>query len=131
MLQPNTLIHHRYRVTQLIGVGGSGAVYQAYDQQHGQTVALKHLLLNHPQAVRAFEREARLLASLRHPALPRVLDSFSASEGQFLAMEYVAGDDLSTLLQRSRRGFPVEQTLVWADQLLQVLTYLHSQQSPV
>src|SRR4051812_37245591 len=124
MLPPNILIHRRYRVAQLIDVGGTGAVYQAYDQQRARTVALKQLLLDHQQAIRAFEREARILAGLRHPALPEVLDFFSAAEGQFLVMEFVPGDDLATLLQRNQQGFAIEQVLAWGDQLLDALIYL-------
>jgi eukaryotic-like serine/threonine-protein kinase len=131
MLQPNTFIHRRYQVTQLIGVGGTGAVYQAYDHQGARMVALKQLLLNHMQAITAFEREARILADLHHPALPEVLDYFSAAEGQFLVMEFVAGADLAALLQHNGQSFPLDQVAEWADQLLTVLTYLHTRQPPV
>jgi len=131
MLQPNTCIHRRYQVTQLIGVGGTGAVYQAYDQQGARMVALKQLLLNHTQAITAFEREARILAGLHHPALPAVLDCFNAAEGQFLVMEFVPCADLATTLQQNGRSFPLDQVVEWADQLLEVLTYLHTRPSPV
>jgi len=60
--------------------------------------AVSYKLMQGEALSKAFEREARLLASLRHPTLPRVSDHFVASEGQFLVMEYIAGDDLGAML---------------------------------
>jgi len=74
-----------------------------------------------------FEREARLLARLHHPALPRVSDHFSEDDGQFLVMQFIPGDDLSEMMNRKRGPFPVNQVLTWADQLLDALDYLHTQ----
>ena len=74
-----------------------------------------------------FEREARILARLRHSALPVVSDYFSEPSGQFLVMQYIPGDDLDGLLKRQGHPFPVAQVLEWADQLLDALEYLHSQ----
>jgi predicted ATPase/uncharacterized protein HemY len=105
-----------------------GAVYEAIDQRLEQRIALKQIV--HGDAV-AFEREARLLARLHHPALPRVTDHFVEEVGQFLVMEYVPGDDLATVLLRRGTPFPVEQTLAWAEQLLTTLAYLHEQTPPI
>ena len=80
---------------------------------------------------RAFEREARLLASLRHPAVPNVSDHFSENEGQFLVMEYITGDDVETLFQARPGAVGVGETLDWADQLLDALAYLHAQDPPI
>jgi serine/threonine protein kinase len=74
-----------------------------------------------------FEREARLLARLHHPALPRVSDHFSEGDGQFLVMQFIPGDDLSEKMARKRGPFPPDQVLTWADQLLDALDYLHTQ----
>ena len=76
MLRPNSLINNRYLIVQMIGQGGMGAVYQAVDQRLGNTVALKQTIVSGLQTDQAFEREAKLLASLRHPALPVVSDYF-------------------------------------------------------
>ena len=108
-----------------------GAVYVATDQRFGSTVALKETFFSDPALRRAFEREARLLNRLRHPALPRVSDHFSEGEGQFLVMEYIPGEDLSDMLEARGGGFPVRDVLAWADQLLDALEYLHTQEPPV
>jgi serine/threonine protein kinase len=92
MLTPNTLIHDRYLVVQQIGRGGMGAVYEAIDQRLGNHVALKQTLAGDPHLDKAFAREARLLASLQHPALPVVSDYFADSVGRFLVMQFIPRD---------------------------------------
>ncbi|HYN86252.1 MAG TPA: protein kinase [Pyrinomonadaceae bacterium] len=131
MIPPDTLLQNRYLVREQIGRGGMGAVYIATDQRFGSTVAIKETFFDDPALRRAFEREARLLNHLRHPALPRVSDHFSEGEGQFLVMEYIPGDDLADLLQKRGEAFPVSDVLAWADQLLDALDYLHTQETPV
>ena len=104
-----------------------GAVYEAIDQRLDTTVALKETLFADERLRKQFEREARLLARLHHPALPRVSDHFSEGDGQFLVMQYIPGDDLSEMMARKRSSFPANQVLTWADQLLDALDYLHTQ----
>src|SRR5262249_41718625 len=74
-----------------------------------------------------FEREARLLARLHHQALPRVSDHFNEGEGQFLVMQYIAGEDLAAMLAARNGPFPQDEVLRWADQLCDALDYLHTQ----
>lgn len=104
-----------------------GAVYEAVDQRLDTTVALKETLFTEERLRKQFEREARLLARLHHPALPRVSDHFSEADGQFLVMQFIPGDDLSEMMTRKRSPFPANQVLTWADQLLDALDYLHTQ----
>src|SRR2546421_2086160 len=99
MLVTGTILQNRYEVIRPIGQGGMGAVYLARDQRLGNTVALKETFFLDAALLAAFEREAKLLAGLRHAALPKVIDHFSDTNGQFLVMEYISGDDLQDLLQ--------------------------------
>lgn len=131
MLAPNTVLQNRYQIIRSIGRGGMGAVYLARDQRLGHTVALKETFFTEERMRRAFEREARLLASLRHPALPKVTDHFDEDGGQFIVMEFISGDDLEMLLAQRGRPFQLEQVLVWADELLKALDYLHRQDPPI
>jgi serine/threonine protein kinase len=131
MIAPNTLLQNRYLVLNQIGQGGMGAVYVATDQRFGSTVALKETFFTDPGLRKAFEREARLLNHLRHPALPRVSDHFMEEEGQFLVMEYIAGDDLAEKLKERGGAFTLSEVLNWADQLLDALDYLHTQEPMV
>lgn len=127
MLTPDTVLQSRYRIVRQLGQGGMGAVYEAIDQRLDTTVALKETLFADERLRKQFEREARLLARLHHPALPRVSDHFSEADGQFLVMQYIPGDDLSEMMTRKRAPFPANQVLTWADQLLDALDYLHTQ----
>jgi serine/threonine protein kinase len=72
----DALVQGRYRIVRKLGRGGMGAVYEAVDQRLGITVALKETLSAEPSMRKQFEHEARLLASLQHPALPRVIARF-------------------------------------------------------
>ena len=131
MLTPNTILQNRYLIVRAIGQGGMGAVYLAKDQRLGSEVALKEAFFKDDRLRKAFEREARLLASLRHAALPKVIDHFSESDGLFLVMEFIPGDDLLDLMNSRGAGFPPSQVLNWADQLLDALDYLHTRQPQV
>src|SRR5580765_1188788 len=71
-IRPGMRVHARYRVERVIGAGGMGAVYEAIDERLGLRVALKESFANDWQLKEQFEREARLLAGLRHSALPKV-----------------------------------------------------------
>src|ERR1043166_9372080 len=113
MIAAGTVLHDRYRVLRRIGKGGMGAVYEAVDTRLHNTVAVKRLSLPGADADRAFEREAQLLAGLRHPVLPVVIDYFAESperepsdDRQYLVMQYIEGEDLDVLHDE---GLPVER----------------------
>lgn len=131
MIEAGTILQNRYRVEKQIGQGGMGAVYIATDERFGSTVAIKETLFLDEKFRKAFEREARLLNSLRHPALPRVSDHFVDGNGQFLVMEYIDGDDLSEMMEHEGKAFAIADVLNWTDQLLDALEYLHTQEMPV
>ena len=131
MLAPNTLLQSRYLAAKAIGEGGMGTVYHATDQRLGNVVALKEAHFSEDYLRAAFEREARLLANLRHPALPKVMDHFSEGEKQYLVMEFITGDDLASLLSKQGTPFPPQRVLVWMDQILDALEYLHRNTPPI
>jgi serine/threonine protein kinase len=131
MLAPNTLLQNRYLIVRSIGHGGMGTVYLARDERLSNTVALKETFFTDERLRKAFEREARLLAHLRHPALPKVTDHFDEDGGQFIVMEFISGDDLEILLAQRGQAFPVEGVLAWGDELLKALDYLHKQDPPI
>lgn len=131
MLAPDTLLQNRYVILRPIGRGGMGAVYLARDQRLNNMVAIKETLTTSDHLRKAFEREAQLLANLRHPALPVVSDHFIEGDGQFLVMQYIPGNDLQEMISLKGSYFPCDRVLEWADQLLDALEYLHSQTPPV
>src|SRR5688572_21160303 len=131
-LAPNSLVQNRYLVVHLIGKGGMGEVYLAVDQRLGSAVALKRTFFqDHETMGSAFEREAKILARLRHPVLPKVIDHFVETDGQFLVMEHISGDDLDKRRENAGKPFPLSWVMFWADQLLDALNYLHSHEPPI
>lgn len=140
MSDTDKVLQGRYAVMRKIGEGGMGAVYLAKDLRLESTVALKQTLFTDENLLRAFEREARLLAGLRHPALTKVSDHFAEGGSQYLVMDFISGDDLAAVLEKRRdrippqgepKPFTQDEVLKWADQLLDALDYLHSHQPPI
>lgn len=130
-LQQGQLLNNRYRTVKLLGQGGFGAVYKAWDINLNKACAVKENLDTSPEAQRQFAREATVLANLSHPNLPRVTDHFSLpGQGQYLVMDYVEGEDLESLQQRLGT-VPPGQAIQWVTQVADALTYLHTQRPPV
>ena len=128
-LQPGSILKERYHIQGQLGKGGMGTVYLAYDQSLQIRVAVKENLNLNPESERQFRREAELLASLRHPNLPRVTDYFILEERQYLVMDYIEGEDLHTRAQQHPPT--VEEVLAWSDAICDALTYLHTRQPPI
>lgn len=132
MLTPKSTLQNRYLIVRELGHGGMGTVYEAIDQRVSCVVALKETQVGaNTPAREAFQREAALLANLRHASLPKVMDYFSEGDGEFLVMEYIAGHDLAELLEQQQAPFPQDQVLAWADKLLTLLDYLHTREPPI
>lgn len=127
----NTVLQDRYEIVRQLGRGGMGAVYLATDRRFGSTVALKQTLVTGEQLRKAFEREAKLLNSLQHASMPHVIDYFFEGEGQFLVMQFIPGEDLGHMLRSQSGPFDVSRVLLWLDELLDLLDYLHSHEPPV
>ena len=125
-LTPDTILQSRYRVLRHLGNGGMGAVYQAVDLRLGHIVALKQTLTADVELWKHFEQEARLLAQLNHPVLPRVTDYFTEGNRAFFVMQFVDGLDLAEIIAQQPGPFPQKAVIAWADQLLDALIYLHS-----
>ncbi len=125
------VLNNRYRIVALLGQGGMGAVYRAWDLNLKMAVALKENSDTSAEAHRQFEREAALLSRLSHPNLPRVTDHFVLPDsGQYLVMDYIEGEDLEAMLARRGR-LPEAQVLEWVAQVCDALSYLHSRPQPV
>jgi outer membrane protein assembly factor BamB/tRNA A-37 threonylcarbamoyl transferase component Bud32 len=75
--------------------------------------------------VRNFEREANLLASLDHRAIPKIYDFFTIHERSYLVIEFINGSDLETLINNIKEFLPEERVVRWSIELCDVLNYLH------
>ncbi|MGD1911127.1 MAG: ankyrin repeat domain-containing protein [Rivularia sp. (in: cyanobacteria)] len=120
-----------------LGEGGSGITYLALDLQNHQTVALKALSLhriNHWKAMELFEREAKILSQLNHPAIPRYLQYFDTNTKNehnfYIAQQLAPGNSLAFLVKNNWRTNE-KQVRNIATQILEILIYLHSLKPPV
>lgn len=129
-LENGALLNGRYRIERTLGQGGMGAVYLATDESLGIPCAVKENLSLSPESERLFRREATLLASLRHPNLPRVTNHFVLGSEQYLVMDFVEGQDLKERLARDGTLSEAD-VLQWATQICDALTYLHSLNPPI
>ncbi len=126
-LSTNNLLKGRYRIESVLGQGGMGAVYQATDELLAIPVAVKENLFLSEEYTEQFKQETRILASLRHVNLPRVLDFCSIEgQGQYLVMDYIAGEDLRDLLKRSGPLSEKDVVLI-GYHICEALHYMHSQ----
>ena len=103
---PGTLLADRYRIVGLLGKGGMGEVYRADDLKLGQPVALKFLAEDLAADAALIERlyaEVRIARQVSHPNVCRVYDVGEIEGHHFIAMEYVDGEDLKSLLRRIGR----------------------------
>ncbi len=126
------VLQNRYRIVKLLAQGGFGTLYRAWDTALGRPCVLKENLAVSPDAQRQFLREAKILANLSHPNLPRVTDYFvDQMGGQYLVMDYVEGQDLQQLVEERGGPFPEDRALEWGLQICDALSYLHLQSPPV
>ncbi|MBV9615138.1 MAG: serine/threonine protein kinase, partial [Ktedonobacteraceae bacterium] len=134
------LYNGRYKIIELQGQGGMGAVYKAQDLHEQRVVAVKEMSQNGlsgqdlQNAILAFTREAELLANLNHHSLPCIYEQFEENGRRYLVMEFIQGITLEQYWENWRRQgkqMPIAHILDIGIQLCEVLDYLHMQQSPI
>lgn len=127
MLSPTTLLNNRYLIKRTIEEGGMGIMYEAEDQRLITTCAINETSCKSDHRTRmSLEREASLMGSLRHPALPKIIDYIFENDKQYLVMQFVPGENLAQILERWGKPFKFEEVMQWTDQLLGALEYLHA-----
>ena len=135
--QPEDIIGQQYRIVRPLGRGGMGTTYEAVDLENSQKVAIKVVSLRQMtdwKILELFEREAKVLAHLHHPAIPKYLDYFQADSLNdrcfYLVQELADGESLAELIDKG--WHPDEDTVQdIALQVLNILQYLHNLNPPV
>jgi outer membrane protein assembly factor BamB/tRNA A-37 threonylcarbamoyl transferase component Bud32 len=136
-LQSGVTLQDRYLILGILGSGGMSSVYKGRDLHFPNVtklVAVKEMVnmaadpTMYEMVVRNFEREADLLATLSHPAIPRIYDYFTQDDSSFLVMEFIEGKDLEAILRDTEGFLPEKQVIEWAIELCDVLAYLHNHQ---
>jgi serine/threonine protein kinase len=137
-LNPGTLINNRYQVQKVLGQGGFGRTYLAFDMQRfGESCVLKEFVPENTKedlvrkSRELFEREAKVLYQINHPQIPKFLAWLTQEDRLFIVQEYIQGKTYSELLYEhlSQRKVPFSEVEViqWLQDLLPVLTYIHQQ----
>lgn len=135
LLKIGTVLGNRYQIQEVIGIGGMGAVYRARDMHFPNIerfLAIKEMINQAPDpeqrkmAIENFEREAHILATLTHPAIPKIFDFFTDEKSAYLVLEYIAGKDLELMLDENEGILPVNRVIDWAIEICDVLNYLHN-----
>lgn len=137
LLTAGVVLERRYRIQEVLGVGGMSTVYMARDLRFTgveRLCAVKEMFnIGDDQRLRQirltnFQREAALLATLTHQAIPRIYDFFEIAGTIYLVLELIPGNDLETILTQRRQPFAEELIVQWAIALCDVLAYLHEQE---
>ncbi|MGH9864265.1 MAG: protein kinase domain-containing protein [Candidatus Acidiferrales bacterium] len=129
MLESGDELGERYRIEGLLGQGGMGRVYKAYDKELDRTIALKVLqpeLTSDPNAMQRFKQELLLASRISHKNILRIHDLGEADGVKFISMAYVEGEDLHHLL-RAHGRLPAERAQKIAEQLCEALDAAHSE----
>jgi outer membrane protein assembly factor BamB/predicted Ser/Thr protein kinase len=138
-LAPGTLVQGRYRIERVLGKGGMGHVYLVRDEHFRGAASLPlrsmkemipHLSDLQNNMIN-FTREALVLESLRHPNIPRIYDSFQESHRAYLVLEYVEGQDLEQVLERTPGLLKPAVVTDWMLQLCDIVATLHTQTPPI
>jgi len=126
-----------YQLLQALGQGGMGITYLVWSDQEiagrPRLQVLKEInadLAAVPKAQELFLREARILQSLDHPAIPKFFDFFVAAEREYLVMELIHGQSLDQWIRRQGPIAP-SQAITWMLETCEILDYLHRQQPPM
>jgi eukaryotic-like serine/threonine-protein kinase len=131
LLERGALLNNRYRIIDILGQGGMGSVYRAVDENLGVEVAVKDNLFTTEEYARQFRREAVILATLRHPNMPRVTDHFVIDgQGQYLIMDYIEGEDLRQRMDRIGTISEDEAIIIGAA-ICDALSYLATCDPPI
>lgn len=127
MSQHDRILNKQYKISAKIGEGGMGVVYKAIDLTLNREVALKMIrpaLLDDPDILQRFRREAKVLARLNHPNIATLYNLIDTDEGQCMVMEFVEGEALDKIVRRYG-ALPVEQAVQLIMQALEGLSHAH------
>lgn len=120
----------KYELKEKIGEGACGIVYLAWDRHLERFVAVKeNKAPENADDMKLLKMEMEMLKTLEHPMLPAVYDYFQDGS-QYLVMEYIKGISLHNYIEKEG-GVPEEQACIWALQLIELFSYLHTRKPPV
>jgi serine/threonine protein kinase len=132
---PGDKVGDHYVITDVLNISGLSALYEAHDDQSGdlpERFVVKEEIIQPeapddlPGMLDETRQRIKVLMSLDHPAIPKVLDNLIVEDRIYLVMEFVDGKDLEDILNETSGHLPVKKVYDWAIDLCNVLTYLHT-----
>jgi Protein kinase domain len=130
---PAHLRDHRYAVVRLLGEGGQAATFEAVDKKEGTLVAIKRFRVRGAKSwkdVELAEREARVLASVSHHALPRYVEHFEEQGELYLVTRKIEGESLAEAKSGGRKMSEASVVRLLRD-ASSALDYLHGRAPPL
>ncbi len=130
-LSPGAIVNSRYRIVRTLGSGSFAAVYLGADlREKGSFWAIKEvlcggILADRKELLESFRNEARMLGTLTHPGIPRIVDYFVAAGRGYLVMERIEGLTLEDIFLNNGKPLLEKEVLLWAAQICTTLEYLH------
>jgi len=128
-LTPGSDFGARYRIEALLGQGGMGRVYKAYDKDLDRVVALKvvrHGVMGETDALKRFKQELVLASKISHKNILRIHDMGEVAGTKFITMAYVEGQDLYGILKENPK-LPLDRVLKFARALAEALAAAHAE----
>ncbi|MFG6495510.1 protein kinase [Fictibacillus sp. UD] len=127
-LKADFLIHGRYKIKEVLGMGSYGITYIAVDIQTKEAIVLKQLRTTKAKTdsgLHSFQRESQMLKALQHQHVPKLLDEFQNEHGFFIAMEWINGDTFEDLIFRDQKTYSEEETIQLLVELLNIVENFH------
>lgn len=128
-LPPGSEFGPRYRIDALLGQGGMGRVYKAYDKELDRTVAIKvvrHGMMGEADALKRFKQELLLASKISHKNILRIHDMGSVGDTRFITMAFIEGRDLHQIIKDNPK-MPLDRVLKYARQLADALAAAHAE----
>jgi eukaryotic-like serine/threonine-protein kinase len=128
-LAPGSEFGPRYRIDALLGQGGMGRVYKAYDKELDRTVAIKVVrqgMMGETDALKRFKQELLLASKISHKNILRIHDMGSVGDTRFITMAFIEGQDLHQILKDNPK-MPLDRALKFARQLAEALAAAHAE----
>lgn len=134
MLEIGTLVGGKYKILNLIGQGGMSNVYLAMNERANKQWAIKEVRKEGEEAFRWVKQslvaETEMLKTLHHPCLPSIVDVIDEKERFLIVMDYIEGNSLQQALD-DYGAQPQDKVIAWAEQICDVLQYLHSRKPAI
>src|SRR5882724_53699 len=129
ILEVRQVLGGRFEIQEMLGIGGMGAVYKAYDRDIDRVIALKCIrpeLAKDPEITQRFTQELLLARQIAHKNIIRIFDVRDSGGLKFITMEYVEGQDLSSLVE-SRGKLTVTESVAIVMQVCSCLACAHAE----